>query len=385
MKRFLSATAFLFSAVSWTQSSSLDGFIAPSIIFNYPFFEAEVSYSDPILLAAPRIGFRIESGRISDNIAVDFRFAARSWYTDFGGQLKLFECLNQGSSALLCLGVGAGLSYSQDLPSESGGRSFVDPQVQPFLRFIFDTEQQVGFFVEGSVLASFQRSFFSGDPKLDKEDKIRAELAVGLILDFDKAQESISFTLGGSGSSVPSLDRSGVFVGVKGGFPLSKFLSTASDGSAGTGASSNLGIMGGLSGDFGASQWGVMADVLFASRRYGLDKTTSMAVDWIHVPVHLRWRNMDSTFLMLGAGGYGAIPLGKARITSGTDFGQETETTYGFDYGLSGGGGFGLESSVATFTIELRYNYGLANLLKEPVDSEKLTTRTWDLLIGFMF
>jgi hypothetical protein len=374
-------------AATQAYARSIDAYLAPLVVVGLPLHEFENSFASAGNDGSPepRIGFRVEAGLLNENLSVDFRFASRSRYQDYGGGIRFFGCLGENTAMVLCPGIGLGVMFSPGFAYEAANRSFVDLSVNPFLRLILDTQKQVGLVFEAGVNAVPTRSFSTDDPvSSDPKAHIWIELTAGLILDFEGADESLFSDFGGSSSST-SFSHPGLLLGVKGGFPITTVRGTDSSGDAVKGMQGRPGTLGGLTVDVGAGTWGLAADVAYASRAYGADANTTATQDWVHVPIMARYRSPGATHIFANFGGYFAVPFGKTltEIAGGTS--SSTETTANIDYGAVLGLGLGTFAKVTTLQIELRYLYGVSNLMKDAPDNVTSKTSAVDLLVGFLF
>lgn len=56
-----------------------------------------------------------------------------------------------------------------------------------------------------------------------------------------------------------------------------------------------------------------------------------------------------------------------------------------YDYGVLGGGGITFKLPGIALSVEGRYNYGLANILTDPIEGESLKNSSWMALVGIAF
>jgi hypothetical protein len=70
------------------------------------------------------------------------------------------------------------------------------------------------------------------------------------------------------------------------------------------------------------------------------------------------------------------------QTVNGVDFSDEDVPEWkSYDFGLVAGGAV----QVGQFFVDARYNWGLVNIIKDPDGNEKVKTRTFGVMAGFMF
>jgi hypothetical protein len=156
--------------------------------------------------------------------------------------------------------------------------------------------------------------------------------------------------------------------------------------------SKTRGVFGGfVAKDFNAKA-GLQVDFLYSQKGTkatitdGIDTFTFEAtVDYIEIPVLIRGNIPGS----------GSV---KARVFGGPSFAfkvtDDTTTTLngieleddeteikGNDFGFVIGGAV----QFGQVFVDVRYNWGLVNILKDPTDNEDVKTRTFSIMVGFQF
>ncbi len=320
---------------------------------------------------------------MSENISLDVRFGSRSYYSDYGIFLRLFDCVGYEAMVKLCYGAGAGATYSTGLVTDASNRTFTDMQIEPFVRFIFDSQHDVGIIAEGGVKTILNRSYSTATPyRSDSRVKFRPYVAVGLLFDWEKIEDPTTFSMDNFEEVVPESYPS-VLLGVKGGLGNAKFLTVDAAGNTQAGSTYREGILGGISLDVGQGKWGFQLDGFYANRRMGSSATTTTVIERFEVFPQLRFRTLGSNFLLLTGGGFGAIALGKSITTAnGVSLGEADGV---FDYGASLGFGFGTRSKILTLTMEVRASWGFADFNPVAIPKASTRSRMLDLLIGFVF
>jgi hypothetical protein len=180
-------------------------------------------------------------------------------------------------------------------------------------------------------------------------------------------------------------------VGIKGGYSLSKFSLSGTEGLPFT----NLGSpVGGIFFNFKLGPLAIQPEVLYVrmGAEYEVDEDNGLeyCFDYIQVPVLLKL-----TIIPLGpvrpviyAGGYGAY-LFKAKGVMTID-GVPTEEDLSdllqkYDYGVVGGVGIEFKLAGISLSIEGRYNYGLMNILADPATGESMKNTSMMALVGIGF
>jgi hypothetical protein len=112
--------------------------------------------------------------------------------------------------------------------------------------------------------------------------------------------------------------------------------------------------------------------------------------DYVQVPVLLKFNILPAGPVrpFLYGGGYGAY-LVKAQgfMASGeeSDTADLTEDFQRYDYGGVVGGGLAFKLPGISLSVEGRYNLGLANIIKEPIEGESAKNRSLMVLVGVGF
>jgi len=358
-------------------ASDYDVYVAPMGSLSIPFFKHENPQGGK-LPSEPRIEYRVEAGKLTDNFSLDVRFGTRSYYTDFGLHFRLFDCFGYEAAVKLCYGGGFGAVYSPGFITEDPERNFTDTQVEPFIRFILDSKSNVGFIIEVSALAVLTRSYSTASPvEIDKRVKPSLKVGVGFLFDWEKVEDPFSSSID-STDDLPE-DYHAVILGVKGGLALTKFYSK----SAGATGSFRGGALGGFGIDAGKGEWGAMIDVFYANRLVGSTASTSINLERIEIVPQLRFRTIGSGFVIGSLGMFAGIPISDAITTTVTSSGGFTDSTspMNTDLGLQMGIGYGTRSKLVTMTMELRYGIGFVSLF----EGQDTKSRPLDFLIGFLF
>ncbi|MEN6560077.1 MAG: porin family protein [Acidobacteriota bacterium] len=118
--------------------------------------------------------------------------------------------------------------------------------------------------------------------------------------------------------------------------------------------------------------------------------TIEYRADYIQVPLLLKVRVIPAGPVrpIVYAGGYGSYLLkAKGIMTSPTASDSEdiTDTFQRYDYGVVGGAGLEFKLPGIMLSLEGRYNYGLANIIKDPGESDSAKNRSMMVLVGIGF
>ncbi len=113
-------------------------------------------------------------------------------------------------------------------------------------------------------------------------------------------------------------------------------------------------------------------------------------LDYLQVPVLLKFNVVPAGPIrpFLYAGGYGGYLLKAKGIMEGggeTDEADLTENFERVDYGVVGGAGLAFKLPGLSVSVEGRYNYGLANFIKDPLEGESGKNRSIMALVGIGF
>jgi hypothetical protein len=112
--------------------------------------------------------------------------------------------------------------------------------------------------------------------------------------------------------------------------------------------------------------------------------------DYVQVPVLLKFNIVPAGPIrpFLYGGGYGAYLVkaeGFMQAGEESDTADIIEDYQRYDYGVVGGGGLAFKLPGVSLSVEGRYNYGLANILKDPIESETMKNRSIMVLVGVGF
>ena len=178
-----------------------------------------------------------------------------------------------------------------------------------------------------------------------------------------------------SSLAAPQTAHALVDFGIKGGVGISTYSVDASTVSA----SSAFGYLAGLGIDFNLLPVGILVDVLYAHRSVDMTlpvvgKQTS-SINQLYIPVQADF-SLGPIFISGGA--YYGLGIGDATI-GGSSVSYASAGLKKSDWGLV----LGLGAKVMSFSVEARYNLGLANVSDTSGVSSK--TRSFDVLLGYWF
>jgi Outer membrane protein beta-barrel domain len=151
---------------------------------------------------------------------------------------------------------------------------------------------------------------------------------------------------------------------------------------------------GGLSFSLGLGFVSVQPEVLFVRMggAYEVDEANSLEFrhDYIQVPLLLKFNVVPAGPVrpFICAGGYGAYLIKAKGVLEIDGVAEEEDLTEDYtklDYGLVGGAGITFKLPGIAFSIEGRYNYGLANIMKDPVAGDSMKNRSLMALVGIGF
>lgn len=178
-------------------------------------------------------------------------------------------------------------------------------------------------------------------------------------------------------------------VGLKGGFALSKFSVTDS------GAPDFMNMpapVGGLFFSFGLGPLSIQPEIFYA--RMGAKSefegaTLKYQLDYVYAPVLLKMKVIPAGPVrpVIFAGGYYSYLLnakGVMTFEGETEEGDLDDMFKKSDYGVVGGVGLEFKLPGILFTIEGRYNFGLANIAAEGEEGEG-KNRSMMALVGIAF
>ena len=151
---------------------------------------------------------------------------------------------------------------------------------------------------------------------------------------------------------------------------------------------------GGLSFESSLGFISIQPEILYVRMggQYEVDELNSLEFrnDYIQVPVMLKLNIIPAGPIrpFLSGGAYGAYLI-KAKGVLEID-GEHTEEDMSenyerFDYGLVGGAGLAFKLPGISLSIEGRFNYGLQNLIKDPVPGDSMKNQCWMALAGISF
>jgi hypothetical protein len=369
--------------VATAYAINVDRYIGPLGSVTLPMYSTENSFNSPVIPSSFRTGFRVEAGSLADNLSFDFRFNSRNNFTDFGFLFRNFFCWGMDESFAICPGIGLGVSFSPGFVVDPAGRSFADFLVNSNIRWMWDVGEKTVFVVDTGLLYIPSRTFSTDSPvRSDSKAKLRGEITLGFLSDFVEVGEAVGF--GSSRAAQGDWVAESFLMGFKGGFSIAKFTGTSSAGAVFDG-SRRTGMLGGVTAEFGGVGLGLIIDILYGIRRFGLTSTSSALVERIEAPLLLRYRTEGASFLMASAGGFVAQHLGPAAIATGNISTTVEDQSLKLDYGYALGIGIGTAVESVTVTLELRAMNGVPNLVAAPSGSDSKKTRAYDLLIGFLY
>lgn len=181
-------------------------------------------------------------------------------------------------------------------------------------------------------------------------------------------------------------------IGFKGGLSLAKCAVEPAD-SIPFPIQNLTGPVGGIFFGAGLGPLSFQTEILYA--RMGmkgeyLGATIEYRADYIQVPLLIKVRVIPAGPVrpIVYAGGYGSYLLkAKGVMTSPTASDSEdiTDTFQRYDYGVVGGAGLEFKLPGIMLSLEGRYNYGLANILKNPEAGDSAKNRSMMVLVGIGF
>jgi len=181
--------------------------------------------------------------------------------------------------------------------------------------------------------------------------------------------------------------------GIKGGYSLSKFAAASADPIPFTFGYMNSPI-GGIYFSLGLGPLAIQPEVLYVrmGAEYEVDEANDLKwqFDYIQVPVLLKLRIIPLGPIrpVIYAGGYGAYMLKAKGIMTVDGVPEETDISaeyQKYDYGVVGGVGLDIKLPGITFSVEGRYNYGLKNILVDPLAGDSWKNRSMMALVGIGF
>lgn len=125
---------------------------------------------------------------------------------------------------------------------------------------------------------------------------------------------------------------------------------------------------------------------------YEVDELNSLEFrhQYIQAPLLLRFNILPAGPIrpFICAGGYGAYLLKSEGVMEIDGTVEKTDVTSDyqrFDYGVVGSAGILFKLGFIGLSIEGRYNYGLANMLKNPAAGDSMKNRSLMALVGIKF
>ncbi|HUT07925.1 MAG TPA: porin family protein [Candidatus Latescibacteria bacterium] len=180
--------------------------------------------------------------------------------------------------------------------------------------------------------------------------------------------------------------------GIKGGYTLSKFSLTTSEPPPF--AFVNLPYYtGGIYFSLKLGPLAIQPEVLYTrmGAKFAVDADSlEYRFDYIQVPVLLKLSVIPAGPIrpVIYAGGYGSYMLKANGVMTVGGVPEEEDLSEMFekyDYGVVGGVGIEFKLPGISFSIEGRYNYGLKNILTDPVAGEAIKNRSMMALVGIGF
>jgi len=182
-------------------------------------------------------------------------------------------------------------------------------------------------------------------------------------------------------------------VGIKGGYSLAKFSLTPSDPDMAW--QSLPSWVAGVYFEFKLGFVSVQPEILYTRMGAKIadeveDFRLEYRLDYVQVPVLLKFNIIPAGPIrpFLYGGGYGAYLLkaeGFMEIAGESETADLIEDTQRYDYGVVGGGGLAFKLPGVSLSVEGRYNLGLANIQKDPIEGESAKNRSFMVLVGVGF
>lgn len=151
---------------------------------------------------------------------------------------------------------------------------------------------------------------------------------------------------------------------------------------------------GGLSFGIGLGFVAIQPEILYVRMggAYEVDEANSLEFrhDYVQVPLLLKFNVIPAGPVrpFICVGGYGSYLIkskGVLEIDGVVEEEDLSEDYLRYDYGVVGGAGLTFKLPGLALSIEGRYNYGLANILKEPGPGESFKNRSLMALVGIGF
>lgn len=127
--------------------------------------------------------------------------------------------------------------------------------------------------------------------------------------------------------------------------------------------------------------------------QYDADPSTRIQfyLDYIQVPLLLRLNFIPGGAVrpFICGGAYGSFLVntkGRVLLNDAVVKEENVDNLYeDFDMGLVGGAGLGIKFSRVLVSVEARYNYGMLNIMSDPMPDSSLKNSCWTVLVGFAF
>ena len=182
-------------------------------------------------------------------------------------------------------------------------------------------------------------------------------------------------------------------VGIKGGYSLAKFSLTPAEAEVDWKYLPSW--VAGVYFDFKLGFVSVQPEILYTRMGAKIsdeveDFRLEYRMDYVQVPVLLKLNIVPAGPIrpFLYGGGYGAYLVkaeGFMQMGGEIDTADLIDDFQRYDYGVVGGGGLAFKLPGISLSVEGRYNMGLANIIKDPLEGESLKNRSIMVLVGVGF
>ncbi|HSA96727.1 MAG TPA: porin family protein [Acidobacteriota bacterium] len=151
---------------------------------------------------------------------------------------------------------------------------------------------------------------------------------------------------------------------------------------------------GGLSFSLGLGFVAIQPEILYVRMggAYEIDEANSLEFrhQYIQVPLLLKFNVIPAGPIrpFICGGGYGSYLIKSEGVLEVDGVVQKEDLTaeyVRYDYGVVGGAGIAFKLPGIALSVEGRYNYGLANIIKDPVAGESIKNRSLMALVGIGF
>jgi hypothetical protein len=151
---------------------------------------------------------------------------------------------------------------------------------------------------------------------------------------------------------------------------------------------------GGVSLSLGLGVVSLRPEVLYVRMggAYETDEANSREIrhDYVQVPILVRFNvvPLGPVRPFICGGGYGSYLIKSVSVVETAGVVEKEDLTDAFlkyDYGVVVGAGIAIKVPLIALSIEGRYNYGLANIIKDPAAGESLKNRSLMALVGIGF